>query len=46
MQVAKIDIAFAKAAKKMDVKKLKSAMWKKLVLEEETTKEASPVSAL
>ncbi|ELU01811.1 hypothetical protein CAPTEDRAFT_224498 [Capitella teleta] len=41
-KVAKIDIDYAKAAKKMDVKKLKGAMWKKLMEDEIPPKEASP----
>ena len=32
LQIAKIDIGYAKAAKKMDVKKLKSSMWSLLTI--------------
>ena len=37
-QVAKIDIGYAKTAKKMDVKKLKAAMWGLLTKEQNENK--------
>ncbi|XP_070539700.1 condensin complex subunit 2-like [Ptychodera flava] len=38
-KVAKIDIQYAKTAKKMDVKRLKSSMWNLLTTKEDTEKE-------
>jgi hypothetical protein len=43
-QVAKHDIAYSKAAKKIDVKRLKRVMWKKLKEEERPDTQPSPVS--
>lgn len=37
-QVAKIDIQYARTAKKMDVKKLKAVMWEHLITEPEQDK--------
>ncbi|XP_071793554.1 condensin complex subunit 2-like [Asterias amurensis] len=41
-KVAKIDIQYARTAKKMDVKKLKAVMWEHLITEPEQDKENFP----